>query len=150
MSAPPLNAIVGSIKIVGLPERESFTGFRDFWERLPELVEVELPAGATGIVFSSTEPGEDYRNSLWVNRDNNGIVLGLYSFQGGKWKQIQNTILGEIRWIYGDSDTTPDGWKLIITGDDTVPDTVVAHLVPQYLTLSAGRYSFYAVRFVGS
>ncbi len=151
MSAPIVNnvKVKGAVKISGLLDRECFSSWRDFLESLPRLLTIDIPTRILGVVFSKSEPGEDSNDVLWVNRDASGQVVGIYAFQNGKWEPLYTFGAGQIHWFWGDSTTPERGFKVILPGDTEVPSSIVGHIVPLYKISGAGRYEYFAARYIG-
>lgn len=142
--------IKGALKLTSAIDRQCFTSFTDFVEKLPSLLSVEVPASVSNVVIGPSEPGQDDIDKLWLRRDNNGSFLGWYAFQNGNWNPFYNLVPGEVVWLVGDSTNPPDGFTVIDTGDPTIPAYIVTVLKGLYIpsVISSG-YAYYAARFSG-
>lgn len=149
MSPIIVNTIVGALKILKVPERECFKSWSEFINSIPDFVGVEVPATVNGVIFSRSEPGDDFKDSLWVYRDSAGNVLGLYAWQGTSWKPLYTMPKYQVFWFWGDSDNPPAGFTAILTGDTEIPSGVVSALVSQYVVTTPNRYAYYAARYTG-
>lgn len=145
------DSLLGTVKIIGLPEKECFKSWAEFVKSLPEHLAVQIPTGFGAVIVSATQPDESQRDFLWVRRDNSGNFLGLYSFSGGSWKSIflVPSSQTQIVWLFGSSATPPDGFTVIVPGDSVISSTVVNILIGQYVPPGVGPYSYYAARYSG-
>lgn len=143
------DVIRGAVKVDGLPDRVSFSSWRDAILALPELLTIEVPPGAIGVVVGQDTPSEDDRNKVWYRRDKSGAYLGAYGFQNGAWHEIQQTGLQQVYWVYGNSLDVPEGFTVIEPGDAAVPEVVVNKIIGQYVPNGVGGYSYFALRFSG-
>lgn len=144
------NLVKGVLKINTLVERECFTGWIDFLERLPDIISVEVPASVSGVIFSQEEPSEDNRNKIWVRQSPSGGVIGTYLFQDGAWNKLFTDYEFDVKWQWGDSENPEPGYITILPGDSQVPSYVVDKLVATYVPKPVGTgYAYFAKRFVG-
>lgn len=145
--------VKGALKLNALPERTCFTSFQDFVEQLPNFLSVEVPASVSNVVIGPSVPSQDDIDKLWVRRDVNGNFIGFYAFQNGAWRPFYNLVTQgavQIIWLYGDSNTPPDGFTFIDTGDPVISPTVVVALKGQYVPNPlGGGFAYYAARFSG-
>lgn len=144
-----VDVVTGAIKLNNLPDRECFRGWDDFIRRLPEFLSVEIPPSALGVIIGKDSPSEDDRDKIWYRRDASGAFLGIYAFQGGAWKPLYNIPTGQIIWLWGSSQSIPEGFTFIWTGDAVIPSNVVAGIIGQYIPDGSGHYSYFAVRYSG-
>lgn len=141
------DTIRGAIKVTDLPDRAAFTTWADFIKSLERYLAVELPVNVSGVIFDRSQPSEDNRDKIWIRRESNGDVTGLYIFSGGKWKPFYALAPNQVTWMYGDSGNLPDSFVLINTGDVVIEPDVVVHIKNQYLPKAGGGWSYFAVRY---
>jgi len=138
----------GSLKVNNLPDRVCIRSWKEFIESIPSFITVEVPASVSNVVIGNTAPGEDDIDKLWLRRDASGTFLGLYIFQGGEWVLITPPP-ETVWWFYGNSEDPPNGYTTILTGDPVISPAVVEALIPRYVAISPGVYSYYAGRYTG-
>lgn len=143
------DVIKGAIKINGNLDRQCFSSWREFLETLPNLLAVEVPRGASSLLVGREEPGEEDRNKLWARQDSNGAFLGLYAFQNGGWRPFYNYVQNEIIWMFGNSDTIPDGFTLVEVGDPVIPSSVVNAIRGQFIPGANNNFIYFAVKYTG-
>lgn len=111
---------------------------------------VVIPANITNIFLGSSSPTEDDRDKLWVKRDVNGRVDGLYVYTVGAWRPLYNFAPGQVIWIIGDSRKVPEGFKIIDVNNGLVTSSVRDRVESQYIKDSTNTYYiYYATLFVG-
>lgn len=143
------DGIRGAVIVTDLPDRACFSSWREFVQSLGQYLAVEVPANASGVIFSPSEPGEDERNVIWVQRAANGEVRGIFLFTNGAWQANFGFIEREYKWLAGDSANPPKGTAVILPGDGVFSPQQVSHIINQYLPNGAGGYSIFAVRQAG-
>jgi len=144
------DTIRGAIKLNGLPERAVFTSWEEFIKALPQYLSVEVPASAiSGVVVSSSAPTEDERDKLWFRRNVAGSFVGVYAFQGGAWERFYTYAPGEVVWLTGNSASPPTGFRVIESGEPSLPTAVVNNITAQYVPISGGGFAYYAALFIG-
>lgn len=103
------------------------------------LIDTHLSAEIEGdyltYVMSSTAPGPDDTDKIWLQLDSQGRPIALKKYFGGRWRRIYNGMIGEIRMFSGnpnDGNTWEDdgrgkpekeydGWQ-ICNGNNGAPD----------------------------
>lgn len=150
MSIEITNNVSGAIKVKGVTDAiNNVEDYKEFLNLLPDYLDVEVPSGFSGVIVNSTAPSEDDKNKLWIKLDGSGNYSGSYLYTNGGWKPLYNLPPGQIIWMYGASNSIPEGFKLIETDDGVVPNSVAEILRGQYISNGAGGYSYFAVRYVG-
>lgn len=144
------NTVASALKVIALPERACFTTWQEFIESIPRFIGVEVPDSVSGVVVSSTPPGEGSRDKIWFRRDNNGSFLGIYAFQNGAWRPLYQFAPGQVIWMVGDSDNPPEGFTVIVAGDPTMPNSTALGIMAQYIPNPIGPgFNYFAVRYSG-
>lgn len=150
MSTVIKNTVVGGLVVNDLPDRACVNTLKEFIELLPQYLSVDVPASVSNVVIGTNNPGSDDVGKLLLRVSNNGIILGLYAFQGGAWNKINTGPDGEVTWISGDSDNPPPGYVAIVPGSEQLPNAVVTHLVSLSVPKGSGPgYQYYAAVYVG-
>jgi hypothetical protein len=110
------NTITGSIKVIGLLEEGCSLSAQEFLLSLQELLAVEIPVQRiTNVIISNQQPGDEDRNSLWVQQSNSGTVIGVRVFAAGAWVQLFPAP-DQIFWLKGDSRVPPAGYRTVTAG----------------------------------
>lgn len=146
------DTIRGAIKLNSLPERATFKTWEEFIKALPGFLSVEVPSSAiSGVVVSSSAPTEDERDKLWFRRSVAGSFVGIYAFQGGAWERFYMYAPGEVVWLTGNSNNPPKGFRVIESGEPTLPAAVVNAITAQYVPISTpgAGFAYYAALFIG-
>lgn len=89
-------------------------------------IQAGLPINFTTVIVSQTAPGPDDRDKLWVSVDNNGRILGLFTFSNGAWQTIAPVapylVPGEFRYFDPTFYTPSAPWYLADGSVIGVPD----------------------------
>lgn len=147
---PIKNTILGSIKVLNVPERYQFKSWRDFVRAIPSFLAVEVPAQFSGVITGEAIPPEEARDKIWVVRRANGEVTGIKIFNVGKWGAFYGFAPEQIVEVFGDSgtyETDHPEFKVILSGDSEVPEEVVKDLMSKYVSNGVGGFSKFAVRY---
>lgn len=143
------DTVKGVLRVNSIPERECFYSWRDFLEKMPTLLSVELPTSVSGVVVGRDFPTDDDKDKVWFRRDQSGVFLGVYAFQDGAWRPFYNFAPGQVIWTVGNSENIPQGFVLITTDDEVIPSTVVNAIKAQYIPNGLGGFAYFALRYEG-
>lgn len=150
MAIIPSNTIVGSVKVLNLPETACYETFAEFVKDLAKYLVVEIAAGdISNVIISTQQPGEGDTGKLWVRRTGSGQVIGLYVFVEGKWVALFPPEHG-VFWMWGDSRTPDPGYKLIEQDSGIIPPADYPKFSAQYIKDPTNTYFVYfATTFIG-
>lgn len=145
-----INTITGSVKVVGLLEEGCSLSAQEFLLSLQELLAIEIPVQRiTNVIISNQQPGDEDRNSLWVQRSNGGSVLGIRVYSAGKWVQVFPAP-NQVYWLYGDSRTPPSGYSVVSAGSGQFTVAEYTELIKTAIPDPTNTYYvYYPAVFVG-
>lgn len=105
-------SIVGSIKVIDVPDDATLTTVKDLLVSLERFLAVEIDAEQiTNVYVGNQEPDTTDRQVIWVRMDNSGNFVGLFVFIQGTWLQMLPPPNGIFR-VFGRSDELPPGYAL--------------------------------------
>lgn len=149
MSAPVNVTITGAVKVKNVPERACFNTWVDFVKSLEQYLSVEVPASISNVIIGTQNPSDSDKEKLWFRRATNGQFIGIYAFQDGAWRPFYFQPPGQVTWMYGNSNSIPEGFRLVTNPDPALPLEVAQALTAQYVPLSSGGFQYFAVIYVG-
>lgn len=135
---PETDVIRGVVRIDNLPDGCCFTSWQDFLRQLPSLLSIELPTLGK-LVVSAVQPGEDYKDYVWVRVDASGSFLGVYMFSAGVWQQVLPAP-GQLVRLVGDSRSVPAGYLLADASNPHFTALTAAALEHQWIKDPTGLY----------
>lgn len=145
-----INTITGSVKVVGLLEEGCSLSAQEFLLSLQELLAIEIPVQRiTNVIISNQQPGDEDRNTLWVQRTNGGSVIGIRVYSAGKWVQVFPAP-NQVYWLYGDSREPPAGYVVITAGSGQFTVAQYNDLITNAISDPTNTYFvYYPAVFVG-
>lgn len=149
--APPINnTVVGALKLLNLPDVACYENFEQLLKAIETLYAVEIPSTITNVVVSSSEPGPDHTDSIWVRKDASGNFLGVYVFSDGKWKLAASLPVGTLVW-WNDSRSIPDGFQLLDVNSNYYTSKAIQAIRGQFVIeeTSPEWFSYCAIVWVG-
>jgi len=151
MAADEFNTLEGKLEIASRPSTLCFGKPLEFLENLTKYLRVSFPIFKTHkfVLVDTREPDVDDVDKLWARFDSAGNPQGWFAFIKGQWQRFYTVVPGEVRWVVGDSDNPPAGWQPIVEESGYINPAILTELMTHYVEISAGRYSFFAVRYVG-
>ena len=133
------DVIRGALKLDNFQEGRSYADLDSFIEALEHMFSVEIPETVTNVMVSSSQPGDDFKEGVWIRKDAAGVFAGIYVFQSGAWVRIVPPLFDtEVILMYGDSRNLPSGYSLADVSNTNLPSGVGAKLMVDWL--SAGAY----------
>lgn len=143
------DSVVGALKLLGLPESNCYTTVNDLLKAIETLFAVEIPTDLGAVVVGQNTPTEEERDKVWFRRDVNGKFVGIYVFCNDKWILAYNIIPGELPYLYGDSRSVPDGFRLA-TSANGIPTLVANHIMTTWLRDPTSTfYVYFQVFYIG-
>lgn len=106
--------VMGSLKLLGLPDTQCFKSFTEIWKAIEDNFAVILPTSITNVVVSNIQPLDTQRDAVWFRLSNGGTFIGIYMFSDGAWRQVF-PVPQTVYTVYGDSRNPPAGY--ILTDD---------------------------------
>lgn len=151
MAANDFDTLEGKLEVVSRPATLCYGKPWDFVRSLIKILRVTFPVNRNNkfIVEGHETPGTDDIDTLWARFDPSRNPIGWFAFVKGQWRRFYTPVPGELRWVVGDSNTPPSGWVAITSTGSGVDQAILDELKSQYVEISSGRYSYYAVRYVG-
>jgi len=151
MAGEDFDTLAGKLEIASRPSTLCYGKPLEFIDKLVEIFRATFPVNKNHkfVVYGSGQPGVDDIDKLWAKFSSDGQPQGWFAFIKGTWQRFYTPVPGEIRWIVGDSNNPPAGWSPITGVGAKVTSAILAELTSHYVEISAGRYSYYAVRYVG-
>lgn len=151
MASDEFDTLEGKLEIASRPATLCYGKPLTFIETLTKILRATFPVHNNHkfIVVGNEFPSTDDIDTLWARFDSGGNPMGWFAFIKGQWQRFYTPIPGEIRWIVGDSDNPPEGWKPIVEQGAGIDAAILAKLMLSYVEISVDRYSFFAVRYVG-
>ncbi len=151
MAVTDKDTLVGSLEVTTKPYELCWGKPWDFVKQLVNILKVKFPVnqGNQFVVSGFNTPTTDDVGLMWARFDKSRNPLGWYGFVKGQWQKFFTLYGGEIRWIIGDSQAIEPGWQLIDTNTAGIDADVIVKIKSMYVERSAGRYKYFAVRYVG-
>lgn len=154
MAATDFDYLDGKLEIFDRPATLRFGRPWDFVAALTRILKVRFPVGRNHklTIVGTDTPSPDDTDKLWVKVDRERNPMGFYSFVKGQFRRYYSPAPGEIRWVWGDSNYPPDGWRVV--DNDTapqIPASVRNQLKVQYVPTPGDplRYLYFAVWYAG-
>lgn len=105
-----MTIIPNSLKLIGNPDLECFTTFKEFVAAIPSMFGVDVPNTITNVVVSNIQPTDTQRTAVWFRMSNGGSFIGIYLFTEGAWRQVFPVEGQGYRIFGGDSRDPPFGY----------------------------------------
>jgi hypothetical protein len=144
--------VIGNVVVINdIPDTFCFTTTQEFILALTKFLGVELPNSITNVIISNNQPLDDQRDSLWVRRNNAGVVVGIYVFTDGLWQQ-RFPAPREVFWMYalganadGETDV-PKGYTLADEANPALPPGLGLKLKTEFdkINVSDSFYIYFA------
>jgi hypothetical protein len=139
------DVIRGALKLDNFQEGRVYTDTDAFILAIAEMFSVEIPTTITNVIVSSAQPGDDFKEGVWIRKDASGSFNGIYIFQSGAWEQIVPPLFdNEVILMYGDSRSIPNGYSLADTTNSNLPSGVGAKLMIDWLW-DGSHYSLFHI-----
>lgn len=151
MAANEFDTLEGRLEIASRPATLCYGKPLDFITTLTKILRVSFPIHKSHkfIIVGHENPSVDDVDTLWARFDSLGNPLGWFAFIKGAWQRFYTVVPGEIRWVVGDSDFPPAGWRAITEVGAGIDAAILTKLQTRYVEIAVDRYSFYAIRYVG-
>jgi hypothetical protein len=121
--------IRGTLKLDNFQEGRVYTDTDAFIKAIQTLFSVEIPITITNVIISAAQPGDDFKEGVWIRKDAAGVFQGIYIFQSGAWTKIVPPLFdNEVIYMYGDSRNIPEGYSLADSSNASLPTGVGALL----------------------
>lgn len=128
------DVIRGSLKLDNFQEGRAYSSLDAFVKAIEDMFSVEIPETVTNVIVSSSQPGDDFKEGVWIRKDSSGAFAGIYVFQSGAWTRIVPPLFDEeIIQVYGDSRNVPTGYSLADAANTNLPTGVGAALVATWI-----------------
>jgi hypothetical protein len=147
---PITDTIIGSLKLVGSPDKICPMTWDELLRSIPSLYAVDVPRNVTNVTIGAVQPPESDNDNLWVRINSDGTFVGFYTFQTGAWRKAYQYTLNDVIWRWGNSASIEDGFKLI-DQNSALPVPVIDKLMLDYVVdpVNPTNYIYFAVQFVG-
>lgn len=149
------DSISGQLSIVPgtkMPCWEDLVRPWGFIRRLVDILKVGIivPRGYQFIAQGAGIP-EISSVKVWAKFDLNRNPLGWFALVQNTWRGlfVDGIAKNQMAWVTGDSDNPPSGWQPLVYGSNDIDSEILDQLRASYVEISSGRYSYYAVRYVG-
>lgn len=130
-----------TLRVDKLPLDKCYGLPAEFVSNLPEYLSVLLTGSIGDVIVSPSEPSVDDAGKIWMKITTNRDFIGLFQIKHGKWVQVSDAYVNEIRW-FDSSVAIPEGWTAIskVKGEDIKQEGVAGAVsVPTEYTLA--RYN---------
>lgn len=139
------DVIRGVLKLDGFQEGRAYAGMDDLIKAIENLFAVEIPVTVTNVIVSSSQPGDDFKEGVWIRKDSSGAFAGIYVFQAGAWTSIVPPVYdNQVIQMYGDSRNVPSGYSLADSSNANLPTGVGAALEATWVA-DGDHYSLFHI-----
>lgn len=128
---------------------DPLNGPLDLLKLVARYLGVSIPRNITNVIIGNETPGQDQTNYLWVRRESNGIISGLYVFCAGKWTPLYAFAPRQvIRVFNSDSRTIPDGF-ILFSDSDASEDEKNAQMATWVRNSTDLYYTLFDIVYIG-
>jgi len=139
------DVIRGTLKLDNFQEGRVYTDTDAFIKALQDMFAIEIPTTITNVIISAAQPGDDFKEGVWIRKNSAGIFEGVYVFQSGAWTRIVPPLFdNEVILMYGDSRDIPAGFSLADDSNTNLPAGVGAALMTNWVA-DGGNYSLFHI-----
>jgi len=139
------DVIRGTLKLDNFQEGRVYTDTDAFIKALQDMFSIEIPTTITNVIVSSAQPGDDFKDGVWIRKDSAGVFAGVYIFQVGAWTRIVPPLFdNEVIYVYGDSRDIPTGFSLADTTNTNLPAGVATLLMTNWVD-DGGHYTLFHI-----
>lgn len=141
------DVIRGTLKLDNFQEGRTYTTTDAFIQALKDMFSVEIPTTITNVIISTAQPGDDFKEGVWIRKNAAGIFEGIYIFQDGAWTAVVPPLFdNEIIHMYGDSRNVPSGYSLADITNTNLPAGVAAVLMANWVADGDHYVSFHIIK----
>lgn len=139
------DVIRGALKLDNFQEGRSYSNVDALLLAIADMFSVEIPTTITNVIISSYQPGDDFKQGVWIRKDAAGVFNGIYIFESGAWNRIVPPLFtNEVILLYGDSRDIPNGYSLADDSNPNLPAGVAGLLMTNWVS-DGSHYSLFHI-----